>query len=81
MEFIQLTSPLTIVKTNIVNSFKIEMINLVLFESATFRILFFNDVNELLEIKIVAIENENYLNWKNDDQYIIDYIKTELNLL
>jgi hypothetical protein len=34
-----------------------------------------------LEIKIVAIENENYLNWKNDDQFVIDYIKTELNLL
>ena len=80
MEFIQLTTPYTIVMTNIASSFKIEMINLVLFESATFRIMFYDDSNELLEIKIIAIEGENYLNWKNDDQFVVDYIKTQLNI-
>ena len=44
-------------------------------------VISFTLLNLLLDISIITLEEENYLNWKNDDQYIIDYIKTQLNIL
>jgi hypothetical protein len=81
MEKIELINPYSIVRTFIVTSFKIELINIILFKSATFRILLYNDVDDLLEVSTITLEEENYLNWNNDDQYVIDYIKTQLNIL
>jgi hypothetical protein len=64
-------------KSNIVEKIKIEISNLILFESCLFRVILFDVENNIIDIKFITLEGEEYLHWNNDD-YITDYIKNKL---
>ena len=65
---------LTITKTNKVNSFEIANIELVLNSYASLYVCLKND-DIIVETLFIKIEGEQYDNWGNDDQYIIDYVR------
>jgi len=64
--------------TTILTSFKVTCRNVNLFNDATFIVDSFNQNGDLVNRQVLNITNEQYLAWKNDDQYIIDLIASIL---
>lgn len=62
----------------------IDLVDLNFNTSATFEVSFFADVEQsimnLVKKEIVIIEGQEYQDWKNDDNYIIDLVMSKLGL-
>jgi len=68
--------PFIVTTSNTVTSFTVSCRTLVLFTSATFTVDSF-DVNEsLINRQVVPINTEQYLEWNNNDSFIIDLMAT-----
>jgi hypothetical protein len=67
-----------ITRTKLITKMKIEVMSILLFESCNIRILFCDDDNSIIDCKILIMENEDYTNWSNDDNYIIDFVKKNI---
>ena len=61
-------------------SYKIVSVNIELFTSCTMFIIFNND-NGTKTAKNFAMTTEQYLNWNNDDSYIIELINENLETI
>jgi hypothetical protein len=73
-----LDKPFEFQTTNIITSFSVEIINIKLFTSATVRVVQY-DINEnIIKVDNLTISNEDYTNWISDE-YLITWIKTQLN--
>ena len=70
--------PFTIVTTNIVRSFTVSCRSLTLFTSATFTVDSFDEKNNLISRQVVPIDQQQYLEWNNNDEFIIDLMATIL---
>jgi len=66
-------------KTMIINNIKIRTNRLSLFNSISLGVSLFAD-NVLVENKMIDVTGEDYTNWGNDDQYIVDFVLTKLGL-
>jgi len=64
--------PFIVTTTNIVTSFTVSCRSLVLFTNATFTVDSFDKDNHLISRQVVPITNEQYLEWNNNDEYIVD---------
>ena len=64
--------PYTITTTNVVTSFSVTCRTLNLFTNATFTVDSFDINNLLISRQVVPISNEQYLEWNNNDEFIID---------
>ena len=76
--FNTLEKPIEIKKTFNIASFNYSIIDVTLFQSATIILRFFDEfgiVQKHTEYKIIGQE---YDNWKDDDQYIIDLIISKI---
>lgn len=62
-----------------VNKISINIDTMILGVSATFRVRLYTDNLSNVE-KLVKIEGEEYLNWSNDDNYIIQLIFQKLGI-
>ena len=71
---------LSYVKTNTINKVNIRIGNIELFKSVTVIASLF-DNNTLVDNKVFKIEGDEYTNWSNDDQYLIDLVLTKLGML
>jgi len=71
--------PKDITTTNTITKIKIEVESIELNTKAKFRVFLFSDDN-LVKIEYVELTNNDYENWGNDDNYIINYILTQLGL-
>ena len=67
-----------IVTSNITN-LQIRVISLALFTSVTVNVNLFSG-NEFIISKSYILEGDEYTNWGNDDNYIINYVLTKLDL-
>ena len=63
----------------IVHSFEIQVLNLVLFQSVTIMVTLYDENNIPIDNKMLTISGDDYLNWFNDDNYLIDYALNNLN--
>jgi hypothetical protein len=63
--------PFVVTTTNVVTSFTVSCRSLVLFSNATFTVDSFDKNNNLVSRQVVPITNEQYLEWNNNDEYII----------
>lgn len=63
----------------VVNKISINIDTMILGVSATFRVRLYTDNLSNVE-KLVKIEGEEYLNWSNDDNYIIQLIFQKLGI-
>ena len=66
----------TISKT--ITQYKIIVQDLVLFKSVSIRLDCFDSNNLYVKSKDIIIEGEDYNNWLNNDQYIIDHVNKVL---
>ena len=64
-----------VIKTTTVKitSFAVSVISLELFKSATLSVMFYSD-SGVVDSKIIILKDDDYMLWKDDDQYIIDYV-------
>lgn len=61
----------------IINNMVIEIGKMTFGKDATFRVQLFPEGAEYIDkplIKYITIEGQEYLNWNNDDNYIVDLI-------
>lgn len=70
----QITTIQKITKVEIMEG-KIELDN-----SASFPVRMMDDNNQLVDIQFVRLEGDDYTNWGNDDQYVVNLILTKLGL-
>ena len=68
-------------KTTTITNIKIEISQLILFESCSFNVYLYDDENNIIEFKTFKIEGDEYKLWKNEDDYIINWIKNKLNII
>jgi hypothetical protein len=66
----------TVVQT--VVRFSIDIISLVLNTSATFRVTMWDADNRILEGVNVIIDGQDYLQWSNNDDYVVQFISKKL---
>ena len=75
---IPIDPPISNPQPNLVyNNMTVRVMNVVLGTSASFLVFLFNDTN-LVSTKNYTMEGADYAQWGSDDQYIYDWILTQL---
>jgi hypothetical protein len=69
----------SLVTTNIINNIKIRVMNLTLFTSVSLSVGLYTD-KILVENQNLMLIGDDYTNWMNDDNYIIQYVLNKLGL-
>jgi hypothetical protein len=67
--------------TQTIVRFSLDIIELILNTSATFRVLCYDANNKLIDSKFVSLEGTDYSNWGNDDQYIVQFVSSQLGFI
>lgn len=58
----------------------IKILNIVLFSHVIVSVIF-KDLNKnIIKVENIKIEGEDYLNWGNNDNFIIEYVTNLLNI-
>ena len=70
--------PFIITTTQTVTSFTVSCRTLNLFVNATFTVDSFDVNNNLISRQVIPITNKQYLEWNNNDEYIINLMATIL---
>lgn len=65
----------------IVTRFSLDISQLLLNTSATFRVTLYDADNAIIDNKFITLEGNDYNNWSNDDQYVINFIATQLGFV
>lgn len=65
----------------IIHSCEIQVINLILFQSVSVMVTLYDENCSPIENKMLTISGEDYLNWSNDDNWLVDYTLNKLNLI
>jgi hypothetical protein len=73
--------PITKTKVNIISKIEISIIELILFKSVKVRVVLFDENRNIINSNILTLTGQDYLNWKDDDNYIVDYVKTNINII
>jgi hypothetical protein len=70
----------TITTSRIVKSMEIDSIEVKLNESARFIVKLLDENNGLVSVEVINLTGDDYSNWGDDDQYVIDYVLNQLSL-
>jgi hypothetical protein len=70
--------PLDKVTTLTIYSFTLDRIEVDLFNSARIRVNLMDQNNNRIDCTFVTLEGEDYTNWGNSDDYIINYVANKL---
>lgn len=77
---INLSNPYNININNTAVSFKIEVLELILYTSCTFRVILY-DINSIpVDCKVLTMSSYEYTDWQGTDTYAINWVKTQLGL-
>ncbi len=66
----------TTVKT--VHSFSVKVNNVILHTSAKLMVHLHDENNNLIDVKIIEIVGDDYLNWGSNDDYITNFVAQKL---
>ena len=69
----------TFVQTSIINNIQINILKVELFKGMTLSVNLLSNT-KLIDSKIMSITGDEYSNWGNDDNYIINLVLDKLNL-
>lgn len=69
----------TVIKTIV--RFSLNITELILNTSATFRVLCYDIDDKLIDTKFVSIEGTDYVSWGNNDSYVIDFVANQLGFI
>jgi|688.fasta_scaffold606456_2 hypothetical protein len=64
--------------TQTIVRFSLDIIELLLNQSATFRVSLYNANDKVIDTKFVTVEGTDYSNWGNDDEYIVQFVASQL---
>jgi hypothetical protein len=67
-------------QTTNITSMKIEITQLILFTSCQFRVSFFDESGSLIKSQILNMGLGDYQQWQDNDQYVIQWVKTQLEI-
>ena len=70
--------PYTQTTTQVITSFTVSCRSLDLFNNATFTVDSFDVNNNLISRQVIPITNQQYLEWNNNDEYIINLMASIL---
>jgi len=70
--------PFDQVTTTTIYSFQIESIDVQLFTSARVRVNLLDVDGNRINVSFVTLAGEDYTNWGNSDQYILNFVATTL---
>ena len=70
--------PLDKVTTLTIHSFTLDRIEVDLFNSARIRVNLMDQNNNRIDCTFVTLTGEDYANWGNRDEYIINYVANKL---
>jgi hypothetical protein len=73
--------PSTQTVTNVITSFNVNVTNVQLFVSANISVNLYSADPRLINTVDLPLVGEDYENWANDDQYIIDYVAEKLGFV
>ena len=71
-------TPCNIVTTKTITSFKIDRIEISLFQSAVITVVLLDSANSILDVKFINMTSADYSKWSADDSYVIEFIKQNL---
>lgn len=66
--------PSTETTTKIITSFTVNVMRLELFQSVTVNAMLYGADGGFLEVKTLTLSGQDYLDWNNDDQYLINKV-------
>jgi hypothetical protein len=69
----------TFVQTSVINNIQINILKVELFKGMTLSVNLLSN-NKIIDSKIMTISGDEYSNWGNDDNYIINLVLNKLNL-
>ena len=64
--------------TKTVVRFALDIIELILNTSATFRVISYDIDGASIETQFVVLEGTAYSNWGNNDEYVVQYVANQL---
>lgn len=70
--------PFDKVTSQVIVRFTMQIYNLVLNTSATFRVSMYNIHGNVIDNTSVIIEGDAYKAWNNDDNYVVQYVADQL---
>lgn len=76
VNIIPLDSPVSKITTKNISSFSVMIRRLILNTSADLEISFFGDNGILVDFRVVTLTGADYSAWGNDDEYIINWVKS-----
>lgn len=80
-EFYNLDYPVEQVIKNIIVKFSINDIVVTPFQSANIFVNLYNVRNECVLTSIFLMEGQEYSNWSDDDEYLINWVKNKISNL
>ena len=73
--------PITRTTVKTIEKFSISLSNLKLFTSVDIIVCSYDVNDNFIEMQTIVLDNESYLLWDSDDQYLIDFVKTTLGFI
>jgi hypothetical protein len=73
--------PATQTTTVIITSFRVDLRDLILSVSATFRVTLCNSDGVPLTNLILLMEGDDYTRWNNDDTYVYQFVADKLGFI
>jgi hypothetical protein len=74
-------NPFDQVTTKVITSFSVNVNNLVLNTSATLAVQLYDQSGMLIDMKMLEIRGDDYTNWGNNDEYIVNYVAQKLGFV
>ena len=66
--------------TRIINRIEIQIFNLTLFQSVSIMAVLFDANSCPIDTKIIRIEQDEYLQWSNNDEWLVNLVLEKLGL-
>jgi len=73
-------TPITVTTTTVIDKFIIQRVEVKLKESAHIVVDLVNNTGNYAGSKYLTVSGEDYANWGSDDDYLINWIKNNLNV-
>lgn len=62
------------ISVRIITSFTVSVIRLELFTSVTVNAMLYGETGNFIEVKTLTLSGQDYLDWNNNDQYLINKV-------
>jgi len=79
-DIVNLSNPYSIISNSTAVSFKVQVLELVLYTSCTFRITFYDSDSVPVDCKVLTMSSYEYTDWQGTDTYVLNWIRTQLGI-